>query len=255
MKSKAKKERLDNLLVIRGLAESRAKAQSLILAGQVFAREQRLDKAGKLVPDDIELTIKEPLPFVSRGGLKLAAALDHFQLEVTGMTCLDIGASTGGFTDCLLQRGAGRVVALDVGYGQLAWKLREDPRVEVRENVNARYLSPDDFDQRFDIVVVDVSFISLTKILPVVTPLVRPEAMVIALIKPQFEVGRGEVGKGGIVREEANQKRVVTEITDFAQTLGMALQGVIQSPILGAEGNREFLACFALKGCINPASD
>jgi 23S rRNA (cytidine1920-2'-O)/16S rRNA (cytidine1409-2'-O)-methyltransferase len=255
MKSKAKKERLDNLLVMRGLAESRAKAQSLILAGQVFAREGRLDKAGKLVPADIELTIKEPLPFVSRGGIKLAAALDQFGLDVTGMACLDIGASTGGFTDCLLQRGVARVVALDVGYGQLAWKLREDPRVEVRENVNARYLSPEDFDQRFDIVVVDVSFISLTKILPVIPPLVCPEATVIALIKPQFEVGRAEVGKGGIVREEASQKRVVSEITDFARTLGMVLQGIIQSPILGAEGNREFLACFVLKGYINPASD
>jgi 23S rRNA (cytidine1920-2'-O)/16S rRNA (cytidine1409-2'-O)-methyltransferase len=255
MKSKAKKERLDNLLVIRGLAESRAKAQSLILAGQVFAREQRLDKAGKLVPADIELTIREPLPFVSRGGLKLAAALDHFKLDVTGMSCLDIGASTGGFTDCLLQRGAARVTALDVGYGQLAWKLREDPRVEVRENVNARYLSPDDFDQRFDLVVVDVSFISLTKILPVIPPLLRPEATIIALIKPQFEVGRDEVGKGGIVREEAQQKRVVSEITDFARTLGVVPQGVIQSPILGAEGNREFLAFFAFKGRINPASD
>jgi 23S rRNA (cytidine1920-2'-O)/16S rRNA (cytidine1409-2'-O)-methyltransferase len=255
MKSKAKKERLDNLLVIRGLAQSRAQAQSLILAGQVFAREGRLDKAGKLVPADIELTIKESLPYVSRGGLKLAAALDHFRLDATGIVCLDIGASTGGFTDCLLQRGAARVVALDVGYGQLAWKLREDPRVEVRENVNARYLSPDDFDQRFDIAVVDVSFISLTKILPVIPPLVRPGATIIALIKPQFEVGRDEVGKGGIVRDEASQKRVVSEITDFARTLGMALQGVIQSPILGAEGNREFLACFALQNCINPASD
>jgi 23S rRNA (cytidine1920-2'-O)/16S rRNA (cytidine1409-2'-O)-methyltransferase len=255
MKSKVKKERLDNLLVIRGLAQSRAKAQSLILAGQVFAGEERLDKAGKLVPADIELRIKEPLPYVSRGGLKLAAALDHFKIDVTGMLCLDIGASTGGFTDCLLQRGAARVVALDVGYGQLAWKLREDPRVEVRENVNARYLSPDDFEQRFDIVVVDVSFISLRIILPVIPPLVRPEATIIALIKPQFEVGRGEVGKGGIVRDEANQKRVVSEIIDFAQTLGMAALGVIQSPILGAEGNREFLTCIALKDCINPASD
>jgi 23S rRNA (cytidine1920-2'-O)/16S rRNA (cytidine1409-2'-O)-methyltransferase len=255
MKSKAKKERLDNLLVIRGLAQSRAKAQSLILAGQVFAGEERLDKAGKLVPADIELRIKEPLPYVSRGGLKLAAALDQFKLDVTGMLCLDIGASTGGFTDCLLQRGAARVVALDVGYGQLAWKLRGDPRVEVRENVNARYLGPDDFDQRFDMVVVDVSFISLKIILPVIPPLVGPDATIVALIKPQFEVGRGEVGKGGIVRDEVNQNRVVSEITDFAQTLGMAPRGVIQSPILGAEGNREFLACFALKDCINPVSD
>ncbi len=246
MKSKAKKERLDNLLVIRGLAESRTKAQSLILAGQVFSREQRLDKAGKLVPPEIELTIKEPLPYVSRGGLKLAAALDHFNLEVTGSICLDIGASTGGFTDCLLQRGAARVLALDVGYGQLAWKLREDPRVEVRENINARYLSPDDFDLRFDLVVVDVSFISLTKILPVIPPLARPEARIITLIKPQFEVGRDEVGKGGIVREEAHQERVVLEIANFGQRLGLELMGIIQSPILGAEGNREFLSCFVI---------
>jgi 23S rRNA (cytidine1920-2'-O)/16S rRNA (cytidine1409-2'-O)-methyltransferase len=244
MGMKPKKERLDNLLVIRGLAESRAKAQSLILAGQVFAQEQRLDKAGKLVPIDIELTIKTPLPYVSRGGLKLAAALDHFQIDVNGMSCLDIGASTGGFTDCLLQRGAARVLALDVGYGQLAWKLRGDTRVEVRENVNARYILPGDFDRRFDLVVVDVSFISLTKILPVIPPLMQPEAKLITLIKPQFEVGRDEVGRGGIVRDEAQQKRVVSEIIEFAQTQGIEPQGYIPSPILGAEGNREFLASF-----------
>jgi 23S rRNA (cytidine1920-2'-O)/16S rRNA (cytidine1409-2'-O)-methyltransferase len=249
MGMKPKKERLDNLLVMRGLAESRAKAQSLILAGQVFAQEQRLDKAGKLVPIDIELTIKSPLPYVSRGGLKLAAALDHFQVDVNGMSCLDIGASTGGFTDCLLQRGAARVVALDVGYGQLAWKLREDTRVEVRENINARYILPGDFDLRFDLVVVDVSFISLTKILPVIPPLVQPQAKIITLIKPQFEVGRDEVGKGGIVRDEAQQKRVVSEIIEFAQAQGIQPQGFIPSPILGAEGNREFLAYFMVQQC------
>jgi 23S rRNA (cytidine1920-2'-O)/16S rRNA (cytidine1409-2'-O)-methyltransferase len=192
------------------------------------------------------LTIKTPLPYVSRGGLKLAAALDHFQIDVNGMSCLDIGASTGGFTDCLLQRGAARVLALDVGYGQLAWKLREDARVEVRENVNARYILPGDFDRRFDLVVVDVSFISLTKILPVIPPLMQPEAKIITLIKPQFEVGRDEVGKGGVVRDEAQQKRVVSEIIEFAQTLGIQPQGFIPSPILGAEGNREFLACFVV---------
>ncbi|MGH9767036.1 MAG: TlyA family RNA methyltransferase [Blastocatellia bacterium] len=243
MKSKTGKERLDRLLVMRGLADTRAKAQSLILAGQVFSDQQRLDKAGHLVPIDIELTIKEPLPFVGRGGLKLAAALDHFEIEVVGKVCLDVGASTGGFTDCLLQRGASRVVALDVGRGQLDWKLRQDSRVESRENVNARYLSPDDFTDRFDIVVADVSFISLTKILPVIPPLVRKPAFVITLIKPQFEVGREEVGKGGIVRDEAAQRRVVEEITAFAAGLGMRSLGVIDSPILGADGNREFLAC------------
>ncbi len=211
-KSKSK-ERLDKLLVARGLTETRAKAQALILAGQVFSGQQRLDKAGQLVAIDAPLTIKETMPFVSRGGLKLAAALDRFQIDVTGNVCLDIGASTGGFTDCLLQRGAARVTAIDVGHGQLDWKLRQDARVEVREQVNARYLQPADFAERFDLVVGDVSFISLTKILPVVPPLLQPRALIVTLIKPQFEVGREEVG-------------------------------VMDSPILGADGNREFLVCF-----------
>ncbi|MBO0725422.1 MAG: TlyA family RNA methyltransferase [Blastocatellia bacterium] len=246
MKPKTNKERLDKLLVARGLAETRAKAQSLILAGQVFSGGQRLDKAGQLLPIDIELAIRAPAPFVSRGGLKLAAALERFGIEAAGKICLDIGASTGGFTDCLLQRGAARVVAIDVGRGQLDWKLRQDSRVELREGVNARYLSPDDFTDRFDLVTADVSFISLTKILPVVPPLLRAPAFVITLIKPQFEVGRGEVGKGGIVRDEAAQRRVVEEITSFAAGLGMRALGVIDSPILGADGNREFLACFEI---------
>ncbi len=247
MKPKTGKERLDKLLVMRGLAETRAKAQSLILAGQVFSDQQRMDKAGHLVPVDIDLTIKETAPFVSRGGLKMAAALDHFNIETVDKVCLDIGASTGGFTDCILQRGAARVVAIDVGRGQLDWKLRQDRRVESRENVNARYLAPDDFTDRFDIVVADVSFISLTKILPVIPPLVRKPAIVITLIKPQFEVGREEVGKGGIVRDEAAQRRVVDEIIAFATGLGMLLVGTIESPILGADGNREFLACFEIE--------
>lgn len=234
------------MLVLRGLAETRAKAQSLILAGQVFNGQQRLDKAGLLVPLDLPLLIKEPLPFVSRGGLKLVAALDHFQLDVAGKICLDVGASTGGFSDCLLQRGARRVVALDVGRGQLDWKLRQDARVEVRENVNARYLVTADFSERFDVVVADVSFISLTKILPVIPPLLQAEAVVITLIKPQFEVGRAEVGRGGIVRDEAAQRRVVAEITAFAARVGLRARGVIDSPLLGADGNREFLACFTI---------
>jgi 23S rRNA (cytidine1920-2'-O)/16S rRNA (cytidine1409-2'-O)-methyltransferase len=198
MKSKSK-ERLDKLLVTRGLVETRAKAQALILAGQVFSDQQRLDKAG---------------------------------------------ASTGGFTDCLLQRGAERVVAIDVGHGQIDWKLRQDVRVEVRENINARYLSPEDFSERFDLAVADVSFISLTKILPVLPPLLQPSASVITLIKPQFEVGRDEVGKGGIVRDEEAQQRVVEEIMQFAASIGLCSRGVIDSPILGADGNREFLVCF-----------
>jgi len=238
------KERLDKLLVERGLVETRAKAQALILAGQVFSNQQRLEKAGQMIPVEAPLSVKETMPFVSRGGLKLAAALDHFSVDVTEKVCLDIGASTGGFTDCLLQRGAARVVAVDVGHGQIDWKLRQDPRVEVRENVNARYLQPEDFAERFDLAVGDVSFISLTKILSVVPALLNPSALVVTLIKPQFEVGREEVGKGGIVRDEAAQVRVVKEIIAFAASIGLRARGVVDSPILGADGNREFLVCF-----------
>lgn len=246
MKEKVQKERLDKLLVTRGLAGTRSKAQALILAGQVFAGEQRLDKAGQLVAADVALTVRETLPYVSRGGLKLAAALAQFEVTVGGMICLDIGASTGGFTDCLLQQGAARVVAVDVGHGQLDWKLRNDPRIEVREHVNARYLQPADFNERFDVAVLDVSFISLTRILPVLPPLLMRPAWVVALIKPQFEVGRSEVGKGGIVRDVAAQERVVREVCVCAESLGMQARGVMDSPILGQDGNREFLACFEL---------
>ncbi len=251
MKSKSK-ERLDKLLVMRGLADTRTKAQALILAGQVFSEQQRLDKAGNLVAFDAPLTVKETMPFVGRGGLKLTRALDHFQIEAAGKVCLDIGASTGGFTDCLLQRGAMRVVAVDVGHGQIDWKLRQDGRVEVRENINARYLTPEDFQERFDLVVMDVSFISLTKILPVVPPLLTSTAFIITLIKPQFEVGRAEVGKGGIVRDETAQQRVADEIVQFAASIGLRARGVIDSPILGADGNREFLACFEFQPAVIP---
>lgn len=245
-KSKEQKERLDKLLVLRGLAETRAKSQALILAGKVFLGNQRLDKAGQIVPLDAPLTVKESLAYVGRGGLKLDAALDHFRVEVEGKTCLDIGASTGGFTDCLLQRRAVRVVAVDVGHGQLDWRLRQDARVEVREQVNARYLIPEDFSEQFEIVVADVSFISLKKILPVIPPLATDRATLIVLVKPQFEVGKDEVGKGGIVRDPLAQQRVVEEIVVFAQAIGMHPQGVLESPILGADGNREFLASFEI---------
>ena len=245
MNGKPKKERLDKLLVERGLVETRTRAQALILAGQVFSDLQRLDKAGQLVAVDAPLTIKETMPYVSRGGFKLAAALDQFAMNVTDKVCLDVGASTGGFTDCLLQRGAARVVALDVGHGQLDWRLRNDPRVETREHVNARYLQPEDFAERFALVVMDVSFISLTKILLALPPLLADEALIITLIKPQFEVGRDEVGRGGIVRDEAAQQRVVAEICACAESLGWTARGVLNSPILGMDGNREFLACFA----------
>lgn len=246
MKPTSKKERLDKLLVLRGLADTRAKAQSLILAGQVFSGEQRLDKAGHLVAIEAPLSVKETMPYVGRGGLKLARAIEFFGLDIKGKRCLDIGASTGGFTDCLLQHGAERVAAVDVGHGQLDWKLRQDPRVEVRENINARYLSKEDFPEAFDVIVTDVSFISLTKILPVIPPLAARPAIVVALIKPQFEVGREEVGRGGIVRDEQAQLRVVEEIKNFAEGLRLRTRGVTDSPILGADGNREFLACFEI---------
>lgn len=200
-----------------------------------------------MIAVEAEITLKETMPYVSRGGLKLAAALAHFRSEVAGFTCLDVGASTGGFTDCLLQCGAAKVVALDVGHGQLAWKIRQDARVEVREHVNARFLQPEDFYDKFDLAVCDVSFISLRLILPVLPPLLKSSAQVIALIKPQFEVGREEVGKGGIVRDEAAQRRVVEEITAFATTVRLQTRDVINSPILGQDGNREFLACFSLQ--------
>ncbi|MEP7272441.1 MAG: TlyA family RNA methyltransferase [Acidobacteriota bacterium] len=239
-----KKERLDKLLVARGLVETRTRAQAIVLAGLVFSGEQRLEKPGQLVAIDAEIRLKESLPYVSRGGLKLAAALDHFQLDVREQSCLDIGASTGGFTDCLLQRGARQVVALDVGHGQLDWRLRQDERVDVREKINARYLEPGDFESRFDLIVADVSFISLDKILPVMTPLLEADGRVIVLIKPQFEVGRDEVGRGGIVRDARAQFRVVEEIVSFAAGVGLKCVGTLESPILGADGNREFLACF-----------
>ena len=240
-----RKVRLDLLLVERGLVASRERARALILAGNVRVGGQPATKAGVAVPADAEIAIAAPdHPYVGRGGLKLAHALDVFGIAVAGRVALDIGASTGGFTDVLLQRGAVRVVALDVGHGQLDWRIRSDPRVIVRERVNARTLTPADLPadvHAFDIVTIDVSFISLRHILPVVPPLLRPGADVIALVKPQFEAGRAEVGKGGIVRDPAVQARVVDEVTAVADTLRLIRAGLVDSPITGMEGNREFL--------------
>ena len=248
-----RKIRIDQLLVERGFAETRARAQALVMAGLVYAGDRRVDKAGDKVAAGAAISVKgKDHPWVSRGGIKLQHGLDHFGIDPAGLVAIDVGASTGGFTDVLLSRGAARVYAVDVGHGQLDWKLRQDPRVEVRENVNARYLQPGDFAARFDLVVADVSFISLTKILPVVPGLVRAGAIVITLIKPQFEVGREEVGRGGIVRDEAAQQRVVAEVRQCAEGLGLAARGVIDSPILGADGNREFLACFEMIDQVGP---
>lgn len=237
--------RLDTLLVERGLAASRERARALILAGSVRVNGQPASKAGSSVRLDADVTlVTADHPYVGRGGLKLAHALDTFGIRVPGRTALDIGASTGGFTDVLLQRGAARVVALDVGHGQLDWKIRTDSRVAVLERINARTLKPDDLPSGsvpFDVVTIDVSFISLRHILPVVPPLIRDTADVVVLVKPQFEAGRSEVGSGGIVRDAAVQARVVDEITAAADALGLTRAGMTESPIAGMEGNREFL--------------
>lgn len=245
-------ERIDKLLVERGLAQSRAKAQALVMAGVVLVNEQRVDKPSDTVAPGAEIRIKggdDPVSrYVGRGGLKLEKALREFDIDVAGFVCLDVGASTGGFTDCLLQNGAQRVVAVDVGHNQIDWRLRTDARVEVREGVNARYLKPADFPAKFDLAVMDVSFISATKVMPALVPLLRDAACLITLIKPQFEVGRGEVGKGGIVRDAEKRARVIAEVNRAAEALGLRVRRVIESPIQGADGNVEFLALYENAG-------
>jgi 23S rRNA (cytidine1920-2'-O)/16S rRNA (cytidine1409-2'-O)-methyltransferase len=243
-----KRERVDRLLVERGLAPTRTRAQALVMAGLVLVGERRVEKPSESVASDAPLRVRgadDPAArYVGRGGLKMERALCEFEIDPTGFVCLDVGASTGGFTDCLLQHGARRVVAIDVGHNQIDWRLRTDARVEVREGVNARHLSPKDFEESFDLVVVDVSFISATKVLPALVPLLKEGARAVVLVKPQFEVGRGEVGKGGIVRDPAQHARVVEEVNASALALGLAVRGVTDSPIKGADGNREFLALY-----------
>ncbi|MCS6885535.1 MAG: TlyA family RNA methyltransferase [Acidobacteriota bacterium] len=244
------KERIDKLLLERGLVESRQKAQALILAGEVKVGSHFVSKPSEKVAIDAEIAITAYPRYASRGGLKLEAALKAFQIDPSGRYCLDIGASTGGFTDCLLQHQAAHVVALDVGHGQLLWRLRQDPRVEVREGVNARYLKPEDFTHRFDLITVDVSFISLRKIIPVIPPLLEARADVVTLVKPQFEVGRSEVGKGGIVAEQEKHQRVICEIVDTAIAVGLCYHSVIPSPITGWDGNQEYLAYFSRQASV-----
>ncbi len=236
----AAKTRIDQLLVERGLAASREKAQALILAGQVTVSGQKAQKPGQSVATDAAIDVLERMPYVSRGGYKLAGALDAFHIDVAGRTCLDVGASTGGFTDCLLQRGAAKVWAIDVGHGQLDWKLRNDPRVVVREGLNARFLKSEDFPERFDFAVCDASFISATQLIPAIVPLLTPAAAMVILVKPQFEVGRGEVGKGGIVKEPELHQAACDRVRGAVEQLGFHTQ-FVESPIRGAEGNREFL--------------
>ena len=241
---KSRKVRLDELLVVRGLAETRAQAERLILAGEVWLGDRLADKAGQLVAGDVAMRREMGLPYVSRGGLKLEAALDAFGIQPAGWSCADIGASTGGFTDCLLQRGAARVYAVDVGYGQLAWSLRQDSRVVVLERANIRHLAA--LPESVALATVDVSFIGLSLVLPRVAALLAPTGQVIALIKPQFEVSKGQVGKGGVVREPALHRAVIVKVLDDAAALALAPGGLIRSPITGPAGNVEFLAWLRL---------
>jgi 23S rRNA (cytidine1920-2'-O)/16S rRNA (cytidine1409-2'-O)-methyltransferase len=234
------KTRLDQILVERGLADSREKARALILAGTVSVDGQKSDKPGHAFPEHCRIDVAAPLPYVSRGGFKLAGALDHFGIDVRGRVCLDVGASTGGFTDCLLQRGALRVYAIDVGHGQLDWKLRNDPRVVVQEGVNARYLRPGDFPESFNLAVCDASFISTTLLIPAFAPFLTEQGEMMILVKPQFEVGRDQVGKGGIVRDPELHRAACDRIRKAVEALGFTAS-ILESPILGAEGNREFL--------------
>lgn len=244
------KLRLDKLLVERGLVPSRERAQALIIAGRVLVNEQKLEKAGASVDSDVALRLLgDDMPYVSRGGLKLARALEYWAIDVAGQTCLDIGASTGGFTDCLLQAGAAQVIAVDTGYGQIDARLRSDPRVRLLEKTNARYLTPEQIwaggdPIRISLVAMDVSFISATLVLPAVVPCVRSAAadfQLVVLVKPQFEAGRGQVGKGGIVRDPAAQQAAADKVAGAVKQLGGSGIEVIDSPILGTEGNREFL--------------
>jgi 23S rRNA (cytidine1920-2'-O)/16S rRNA (cytidine1409-2'-O)-methyltransferase len=243
------KLRLDKLLVDRGLAASRERAQALILAGKVLVDGQKLEKAGAQVAEESVIRLLgEDLRYVGRGGLKLERALEHWRIEVKSKVCLDVGASTGGFTDCLLQHGAARVIAVDTGYGQLDFKLRQDARVKLLEKTNARYLEQSAVGETIDLVVMDVSFISATLVLPAVIAAAFPDSrderrgrQVVVLVKPQFEAGREQVGKGGIVRDEAAQAAAIDRVRTALRTLGTAQSDVIESPILGAEGNREFL--------------
>ncbi|HEX8311864.1 MAG TPA: TlyA family RNA methyltransferase [Chthoniobacteraceae bacterium] len=238
------KTRLDLLLVARGFFDSREKAQRAIMAGQVQVAEERVDKAGTKVADDAAITVAAGERYVGRGGLKLEAALREFGVDPTGATCLDIGASTGGFTDCLLQHGAAKIHAIDVGHSQLDWKIRSDSRVVVREKLNARYLTREDVPDPISICVIDVSFISLTLILPPAFELLAPEGVIIPLIKPQFELRKEDVARGGVVRDPALHEAAVEKIRTFvSDTLRRRWMGLIESPILGGEGNKEFLAC------------
>ncbi|OGP91919.1 MAG: hypothetical protein A2Z19_07995 [Deltaproteobacteria bacterium RBG_16_54_18] len=235
------KQRLDKALVTRGLALSRERAQAMLLAGVVLVDGQRQAKAGTMIPAEAAISLThDPQPYVSRGGVKIERALDFFPIDPAGKVIIDVGASTGGFTDCLLQHGAGRIYAVDVGYGQLAWKLQRDPRVINLQRRNIRYLKSEEVGERVDLAVIDTSFISLEMVIPVVLTFLKAGGGLLALIKPQFEVGKGEVGKGGVVRDPEKHHRIIERISRFVADKGLILHGVMESPLLGPKGNKEF---------------
>lgn len=250
------KKRLDQAVLSRGLAASRQRARALIMSGKILVNRKLIDKPGLAVAGQDEILLKEDdQPFVSRGGLKLEAALREFAIETAGKICLDVGASTGGFTDCLLQHGARKVYAVDVGYGQLAWKLRQDPRVVVLERTNIRHLPVDTVGESVDLVTIDVAFISLKIVVPAVLKFTTANAAVLALIKPQFEVGKGLVGKGGVVRDPKLHRQVIDELTAFLCRLPLSVAGVIDSPITGPKGNKEFLIFLQRQPAVQDSSD
>lgn len=241
------KKRLDVLLTEKGFCDSRSKAQAIIMAGQVYVDGQKADKAGISYEDNVDIEVRgESCPYVSRGGLKLEKALRDFGVDPTGFVCSDSGASTGGFTDCLLQQGASKVFAIDVGYGQLDWKIRSDPRVVVMERTNIRYVTPEDLGEPLDLSVIDVSFISLKIVLPAIKALLKTTGQVLCLIKPQFEAGREKVGKKGVVRDPETHKQVLDDFVELANTLNFTILGLTFSPVKGPEGNIEFLGHLTL---------
>ncbi len=241
------KKRLDVLVFEKGLANSRQRASALIMAGNILVNDQPMDKPGAMVPPDASIVNKgSELPFVSRGGFKIEKAIQSLDLDVKGFVCLDVGASTGGFTDCLLQHGAHRVYAIDVGYGQLDWRLRQDPRVIVIERTNIRYVTEELLPEAFDLISIDVSFISLRLVIPVIKKFLKNDGKILALIKPQFEVGKNQVGKGGVVKDPVLHQSLIEELSDFFRTEGLAAGPVIPSPILGPKGNKEFIICLMM---------
>lgn len=245
----ANKKRLDIRLVEQGLAASRQRAQALIMAGKVLVNRLPIDKPGTIVDHQAVIDIKgDDIPYVSRGGLKLEAAINGLEISVNNLVCLDVGASTGGFTDCLLQNGASKVYAVDVGYGQLAWKLRQDKRVIAIERTNIRYLPQDGLPEKVDLVTIDTSFISLKIVVPAVIKFMKEKSQVLALIKPQFEVGKGKVGKGGVVRDSKLHDEVICSLSSFFEGLCLKKQSIIPSPVLGPKGNKEFIISLKLQG-------